>query len=411
MSGAIETLRQNIAALSVTSPVGAEIAAEARGSYRGEAVATSSEASKLQDAAEEIGMSVAHKADKRTLGQREVRQGQGISLEALSRIADYYDKLPDMPREAELQTLVETLENLQRLLEGSGGGGGGGVTADDVLAALQRFDPDVSHQFAALDIAREFFAASGAGAEFQTLLDTAHAEFQRGDLGRDVRAGFAAAESASRAAATLETDPAAVRDTYRQLLRESKNMGQLFDAFRGFDVMKNFEEVIDTFMSSAGRDLASTGPSADPAYLHSLVTELGKLKKMQTVVEMAAQLTKTTDRLVPPDERAGGDPAEVASRVLHFAAKAAPGPADAGQMLGPYGRCSLATQVSFANGLRGLHAELPDEVMPSPQARLQQNGALMGLLDTLVADEEREYQAGEDGHGPDSAGRPAALAH
>lgn len=391
MSGAIETLRQNIAALNVTSPVGAEVAREARGNYRGEEVATSSEASKLQDAAEELGMSVAHKADKRTLGQREVRQGQGISMDALSRIADYYDKLPDMPREAELQELVENLQNLQRLLDGSGGGGGD-VTADDVLAALQKFDPDVSHQFAALDIAREFFAASGASSDFQTLLDAAHTEFQKGDLGRDVRAGFAAAEAASRASATLETDPASVRDTYRQLLRESKNMGQLFDAFRGFDVLKSFGEVVDTFMMSAGRDLASTGPSTDPAYLHSLVTELGKLKKMQSVIDLAGQLTKTTDRLLAPNEQAPGAATEVASRVLHFAAKTAAGPADARQIIAPYEHCSLATQVSFANGVRGLHAELPDEVMPTTQARLQQNTALLGLLDSLVAAEEREYE-------------------
>ena len=84
MSGAIETLRQNIAALNVTSPIGAEVAKDIRGDYRGESVRTSSEASKLQDAAEELGMSVAHRADKRSLDRREVRQGQGASLEALA---------------------------------------------------------------------------------------------------------------------------------------------------------------------------------------------------------------------------------------------------------------------------------------------------------------------------------------
>lgn len=44
MAGAIETLRQNLAALNVTSPTGAEIAANLRGDYRGEGVAPSSEA-------------------------------------------------------------------------------------------------------------------------------------------------------------------------------------------------------------------------------------------------------------------------------------------------------------------------------------------------------------------------------
>lgn len=421
MSGTIETLRQNVQALSITSPVGAEVMAEARGSYRGEMVETSSEASKLADAAEEIGMSVAHRADKRSLDRREVRQGQGASLEALARIADYYDKLPDMPRETELQVLVETLENLQKLAEG-GGGGGGGVTKEDVLAALQKFDPDVTHQAAALDIVREFFALAGAGDAFQMLLDEAHAEFGKGDLGREVRAGLAAAKPASDAAVTLETDPAAVREAYRGLLRESKNMGQLFDAFRGFDMMKKFGEVIETFMSAVGADLASTGPSTDETHLHTLLTELSKLKKMQSTVDIASDLIRTADRQLKPGERAKGEAADVAGALLHFAANPAPGAADARGMLARYADCSLATQLTFANGLRGAHGELPDEVMPSLQARLQQNTALLDLLDVLVAAEEQEYGGGgkggrdgeeaEDGREAEAEGRKGrALAH
>src|SRR5262245_36336051 len=180
MSGSIETLRQNLAALNVSSPTGAEIAREVRGSYRGEQVATSTEASKIQDAAEELGMSVAHRADKRSLDRREVRQGAGATLEALARIADYYDKLPDMPREDQLRSLVEQLETFERLM--NEGGSGGGVTADDILKALQQFDGDVTHQFAGLDIAREFFATTGASDDFMMLLEQAHAEFGKGDL-------------------------------------------------------------------------------------------------------------------------------------------------------------------------------------------------------------------------------------
>lgn len=395
MSGAIETLRQNIAALNVTSPIGAEVAKDIRGDYRGESVRTSSEASKLQDAAEELGMSVAHRADKRSLDRREVRQGQGASLEALARIADYYDKLPNMPREAELRTLVETLQSFQEIVENSGGGQGG-ITKDDILAALQRFDPDVTHQYAALDIAREFFTAAGAGDDFHTILDEAYAEFGKGDLAREVKAGFAAAGPASQAAATLETDPAAVREAYRALLRESRNMGQLFEAFRGFDVMKNFNAVIETFMAAAGRDLGSVGPSTDPTYLHALVTELAKLKKMQTVVDMSSELMKSTDRLLAPGESPRGDAADVAGSVLAFASNPAAGMKEARSMLGRYEQCSLATQVSFANGLRVLHGELPDDVMPTLQARLQQNNMIMAMLDVLVADEEKEYEERED---------------
>lgn len=396
MSSPVDNLRSQVAALNVISPVGTEVMREARGSFRGEMVQTSSEASKLTDAAEEIGMSFAHRADKRTLGQREVRQGQGANLEAIARIADYYDKLPNMPRDAELKGLVDNLENLRQLLE-STGGGSDAPTKEDVLAALHGFDGDVTHQYAALEVAREYFEAAGASTEFQNLLDEARGEFQKTDVARDVQAGFAAAEVAARQAATLETDPASVRDAYRALLRESQNLGQLFDSLSKFDMLKKFGEVVDTFMEAAGRDLASTGPSTDETHLHGLITELAKLKKMQTVVDSAAQLIKTTERLLLPNERGRQDPLELTSRMLNFAAKAAVSMADANGLLGRLDKASLASQVAFANGLRGMHAEIPDDVMPSQQARQQQSGTIMSLLDRLVADEEAEYEGGESG--------------
>lgn len=397
MSGAVETLRQNIAALNVTSTVGAEVAREVQGNYRGEAVANSSEASKLQDAAEELGMSVAHRADRRSLDRREVRQGQAASLAALARIADYYDKLPDMPDEDKLRVLVENLRHFSDMLEGSSGGGQrGGVTKQDILAQLQAFASDVTHQYAGLDIAREFFSAAGANQQFQLLLDEAYSEFEKGDLARDVRAGLAVTQAMAEGQATLETDPAAVRDTYRQMLRESRNMGQLFDALRGFDVMRNFSDVVDTFMAAAGKDLASTGPSSDPLYLGALISELSKLKKMQSVIDMSAQLVTETDRLLVTGETGAGGPVDVAASILTFASNAAPSPLDARKMLERYQNCSLSTQLAFANGLRGVHGEIPDDVIPSTQARLQQNTSILAMLDVLVADEENEYRQMQD---------------
>lgn len=391
MAGALETLRQNVAALSATSPVGVEIMREARGDYRGETVQASSAASKLQDAAEEIGMSVAHRADRRSLGQRQVRQGQGATFDSLARIADQADKLPDMPREQELQGLVEELLQFQDLLNGGGHGRPG---KDDVLALLGRLDPDPTHQFASLSFAAEYLRSAGASDALLDLVDSALDEYGKGDLGRDVRAGFAAAEIAHRQAATLETDPAQVREVYREMLRENPNLGQLFDLVTRFDVLKSFAETVDSFMEIAGRDMASTGPSTDPVFLHGLVTELGKLKKMKTVVEMSDALARSTDRLLQPGETPKGDAVDVSRQVLLFAGRASAALPDAQALLQRYDECSVATQLAFANGLRGLHGELPDDAMPSGAARLQQAATIVSLLDALALAEEQEYEAG-----------------
>ena len=63
-------------------------------------------------------------------------------------------------------------------------------------------------------------------------------------------------------------------------------------------------------------------------------------------------------------------------------------------MLGRFEKAPLGIQLVYANGVRALHGDIPDEVMPSPQARLQQNAAIRGLLDQLVEAEERQFASG-----------------
>ena len=392
MSGSAEITRQNVSAFNVISPVGSEVMAEVRGSYRGDQVTLSSADSKLADAAEELGMSVAHRADKKSLGQRSVRQGQASFPEAIARLQEYLKELPDMPRDGEITALVEKLQSFQDLLQGSGSHGSE-VTKEDVLAALHAFDGDVTHQYAGLEIAREQFQAMGADPAFLSLLDETHAEFQKTGVARDVQAGFAAAEVAARSAETLESDPATVRDVYRSMLRESMNIGQLFDALGKFAVLKSFGEAVETFMTAAGRDLASTGPSTDPDFLHSLLTELGKLKKMQTTLDATGDLVRLTERALPAPLRGRADIVDQTSRILNFASQPAASQADTRRLLGSFAEGSPSLQVAFANGLRLLHRNIPDDVMPSMQARLQQVKSIMSLLDELVEAEEADFDA------------------
>lgn len=388
----LEATRATVAQHIITSPTGVEEMQKAQGSYQSRAVETKSETAKLTDASEELGMSVAHRSDKKSLGQREVRQGQSTNLEALARIADYYDKLPNMPREDELKALVDLLQSFENLMEKGGGGGGGQVSKEDILAALQQFDGDVSHQFAALDIAIDQLKQSGASSELIGLLEDARGEYERGDLGRDVRAGLAAGKLADQKSATLETDPGAVRDTYRSLLRESGNIGKVFDALTRMDMSRKFTEVVETFIEIVGRDIDSTGPSSDPGFLHGLMTELRGLQKMRTAFDGAKDLIDLTERPLPRSEKGMGDPVDVTSRMLNFASKMATGLQDARALLGGFANASPQTQVVFANGLKGLHAMLPDDLIPSPQARQQQISSIMGLLGVLVDNEDAAYE-------------------
>lgn len=392
MGSPLEMTRATTAQHMVTSPTGVQEMAKAQGSYQGKVVETKSDTAKITDSSEEIGMSVAHRADKKSLGQREVRQGQSTNLQALARIADYYDKLPNMPREDELKALVELLKSFEDLMQKGGGGSGGQVSKEDILAALQKFDGDVSHQFAAIDIAIDELKQSGASPELIGLLEDAKGEYERGDLGRDVRAGLAAGKLANQQAQTLETDPGAVRDLYRSLLRESGNVGKVFDALTRLDMSGKFTEVVETFIGIVGNDIDSTGPSSDPRHLDGLMKELRGLQKMRTAFDGAKDLIELTERPLPRSEKGMGDPVDVTSRMLGFASKMATGLQDARNLLGGFANASPQTQVVFANGLKGLHSMLPDDLIPSPQARQQQISSIMGLLGVLVDNEDAAYE-------------------
>jgi hypothetical protein len=131
----------------------------------------------------------------------------------------------------------------------------------------------------------------------------------------------------------------------------------------------------------------------DDRHLHSLLAELGKLKKIRTVIKAISDVILLTDRMLPRAERGRMNEIQLTSLVLHFCAKPAVNAADTRLLLGPLEHASPASQVVFANALQDLHAALPDELMPSAQARLQQKAAITALLNQLVAAEEASYEA------------------
>ncbi|MEL6841450.1 MAG: HrpJ domain-containing protein [Pseudomonadota bacterium] len=401
----LNVTRQNIASANVQSQVGAEILQANRGERKNDSVTAIPKNSDLSDIQEEIGNAVGKFADKKTLGQAKIRQGAGVNLEALKRIADYYDKLPDMPREAELRDLVSRLQSFEDLLNGEGSS----ASADDILDALRSFDGDVTHQFEALQVARRYFEGTGASDEFMGLLDAAERSFDDPNIQKDIQAGYAIAKTAGEAAPTLETSPGALRDAYREMLRSEKNMGQLFDQLSNFNIRKKFSEVVDVFLQTAGHELANTNSQADPIILGALTRELGALKEMRTVVDAGDSLITQTRRIDPDFAMdTETDPAiKLASALLNYAAKTSPSPSDARQLINslePEAKQNkesdikekakeAQTKVVFANGLHDLHRQISDRSVASDAARLQQGMMLQDLRIALSIDEENAFGA------------------
>ncbi|PTW56665.1 type III secretion system YopN/LcrE/InvE/MxiC family regulator [Breoghania corrubedonensis] len=405
----INLLRQQVASGNVQSTVGAEVLEQARGAQKGNSAAASVINNDLSDIQEEIGNAAAHLKDKRSLGQTKLRQGQGANREALKRIADYYDKLPDKPHEDDLRDLVKTLQKFEDILE-KGGGSGQHVSADDILHALRDFDKDVTHQYEVLraviryhEDTRAAFENGGPSPEraaareaLRAELDAAEARFEQDpDLIRDVRAGYAMAALANDAAPTLETNPAALRNHYREMLRGPRNMAQIFDTLTGFNLRFAFDAVVDLFMDAAGNDLASTTTSTDPVLLGALLKELSKLKTMRTVFGACHEALAKVQRIDHgfANGAGAGGPEELASALLHFCTKHATNLADARALAKPFETDFPPTMVVFANELRDLHAMVPDQVFPSDQACVQQKKVLEQLQTEMTEIEEQFFEA------------------
>lgn len=386
----INVTRQNNSSANVQSQLGSELLQANRGERYGRSVDVVNKNSDLSDIQEEIGNAVGKFADKKTLGQAKLRQGAGVNIEALKRIADYYDKLPDMPRDAELRDLVGKLQGFEDLMQR-----GESASEDDILEALSQFDGDVTHQYEALQTTRRYFEETGASDEFLALLESAGRYFDDPDIQRDVQAGYTIGPSASAAAPTLETSPAALRDTYREMLRGDKPMGQLFDLLSGFNLRQKFDETIDVFLKAAGRELANSSSQADPVLIGHLTRELATLKEMRTVMEQGEHLIHQTKRIDPSFAQGteGASAKTLTSRLLNFAAKPSPSMTDTRQLIKNFDGTGEQTLVVFANGLHDLHRLISDRSVISDSARLQQSAMLKNLRIELSAAEEAAFDA------------------
>lgn len=398
-----EVVRVQIATHNAASPVGAELMTNQAGRHgrTQESVQVTPSQSDLTDAMEEIGMSVATRGTKADLEKMKLRKGQGSNFEALGRIADYYDKLPSMPADEKRRNLVAQFRQVETLMRmsaarGDGEGGASGLpTADDIRKLLADFDGDITHQFVMLEDIRARAAQEGAPASYLALLDSVRTDMRRPENARDILAGFAAARVATDLGDRFGSDPTEYRDSYRALLRESPRLGRVFDELRKFSLTDNFDTIVGGFLKVAGDDMASFGPSTDPVILGDVVRELSNLKTLRTALEGTGGLLAKINRMYPPktgSARPGVE--ELTSRLLHFAGGQIASMPEAEALLTGFEPGRPEVGVAVVNLLRDLHAALPDQVFPSPQAREQQGRMLMALSDKMVAAEEAAYGNG-----------------
>lgn len=399
-----EVIRTQVASNNSISPVGAEIMANlqqaGRSKTSGEAVTVSSNPADLTDALEELGMARATRG-KDDLKKMQVRKGAGTDFEALGRIAEYYDKLPNLPSGQKERDLVNQFQKFQeQMLRNEGGATGDTFTADDILKLLQNYDDDITHQFAALENIRKRFGDVKAPQAFLRLIDQARQALAKAGTQTDIKAGFHSAQEAAHLAGLFASDAKSYRDSYRDMLRSAGKGGRLGDIFKALgdflmsdevDETDNHDGIIDSFIKIAGDDMKSFGPSTDATILGDVLEELNVLKNLKTTLSMGKDMSSKMKRIFPKFGDQFPYASSVVAEFLNYASSAVPSAIDAENMTNPYATLGPDVAVVAVNLFRDMHAALPNSAIPSDIARLQQSKVLLTLSDKFVAAEEASF--------------------
>lgn len=341
----------------------------------------------MLDLAEEMGMAKAGRA-KVDLDKIKVRKGAGTDLDALGRISEYLDRLPNLPKDQKLRDLVQRFAGFEESFRR--GGEGGLPTPEDLARALAEFDGDVSHRFAALEAVAADAAARGAPAAYLHALNEMRREMRRPETAQAIVAGFHAAPTAARLAERTGGSDADFRDAYRMMLRENASPAAILAKLRSFSLTENLEAVIDGFIRVAGEDMASFGPSADPAHLAGVLRELSVLKQMRTVLDLAGETLSNAARIFPGSE-GWPTPADMAARILDFAGQAVPSLGKATELLAGFAEDPPDLRAIMLNHVRSMHDAVPRGLMPPDPQVAQQKAVLATLGDREVDAEEARY--------------------
>lgn len=260
----------------LTEAGGRQAVTEARGSYRGEAVALAQDPiSMIEDAAEELTFEVGAKVAEKELKDREItNKRDDARVKAIEKIREYLEKVPDIGDREKLNRLLERLTRQPP------------STAGQLADAVGESYGDPSHQFVALE-----FLKNGLGddqAALRELAETAQSRLME-EKGPEVTAGLNISATAARFAAQQGGSVQDFRDFYRQTVLGRESLGATYAAILENYGTEDFPATLAFLIKAVGDDLAATRSSIDPTELKLLVDDLSELENLNTIHENSGE--------------------------------------------------------------------------------------------------------------------------
>ncbi len=352
--------------------------AVARGELMGTAViAEADPMAELMDSMEELSFQFEEKEAKR-VGDRKLGEMQGPRSALVRAIETWVSMMPDMPGRDFITRLARDLR--------SSASSGRLIDARELLKELARGSTDPSHQFAMLDILEQAF---GVGEEdIAALVRQAKAMLSEAK-GPEIRAGINLAEEINARATTPE-QMQELRDMYRS---EVVGFTKPQDCFRSLLASRgpgHLAEAISFLIAGCGKDLASSSPSLEAAALGRILTDLGCVQSLQTILEDFAKLAARMGSEFGEKCLLNGE--QMTGRVVDLTEQAFVAAGAIAAFEGECGLAGLLARMDFSRELTRLFRKLSPRLFAKEGDRQRLVDAAQEHLDGLVAEENEEEE-------------------
>ena len=353
-------------------------AAPARGELMGTSfVVEADPLAELQDSMEELSFQFEEKTAKR-VAERKMGPMQGPRAAFIRALEAWQAMLPDMPGADRIKKFIQTVREMMR--------GGASPDAAGLLKGLARESTDPSHQFAMLDLLEQMLGEGET--ELRDLIRQARAQLMA-DKGAEIKAGINLAEEVN-ARATTPGEMQELRDLYRS---EVVGFTKPQDCFRSLMASRGpggLADAIAFLIAGCGADLKSGMPSLEAAQLGRILTDLGCVQALQTVLEKLTQLGARMGQQFGEPCFLNGE--QLTGRVLDLTEQAFIAAAAIAHLVGDCGMQKLLAQMDFTRELTRLFRQLSPRLFAKEGDRQRLVEAAQEHLDGLIMKEEEEAE-------------------
>ena len=331
----------------------------------------------LMDSMEELSFQFEEKTAKK-LSERKMGPMQGMRTAFVRALEAWSAMMPDMPGRERLEKFVQNARQMLR--------SGQPLDASGLLKELSRESTDPSHQFAMLDLAEQMLGEGEA--VLRDLVRKARVNLMQAK-GAEIKAGINLAEEVNARAST-PGEMQELRDLYRS---EVVGFTKPQDCFRSLMASRGpggLADAISFLVSGCGADLKSGDPSMDSAKLGRILTDLGCVQTLQTVLDKLTQLGARMAAQFGEPCLLGGE--QLTGRVLDLTEQAYVAAGAVAHLVGDCGMRKLLAQMDFTRELTRLFRQLSPRLFAKEGDRQRLVEAAQEHLDGLVALEEEEEE-------------------